>query len=156
VRARITLSRANLDDESPEFEIVRLRHLRQHHVSRVITARREGDDYNPGDILILRPSKMLNPGTDAARGGLIESPSQKAWTAGLSGFDLSVDANTRDEAPPVEAGDPHPFVELQYGVEQGERFAMVNLSWSEETLVFTRFWWDERRVQAGEVWARVW
>lgn len=156
MRARITLSRINLDDESPEFEIVRLRHLREHHVSRVITALREGDDYSLGDILILRPSKMLNPGTDAARGGLIESPNQKAWTAPLDGFDLSIDPNTVPARIPTVPGDPHPFVELRYGLALGERYAMVNLNYSEETLVFTRQWWDERRVQPGEIWARVW
>lgn len=155
IRVRVTLSRSTAVEQSPLFEIFRLRHLRSADVNPVIAARRT-EDYRPGNILILRPWEVERVANENGRGIVVDNPGDKAWTAPLDFFDTSITIDTpQAKIDDTEPGSS-PFFEHDFGIHDGTRFELTQLSYNEQMLRFTWQSFDDRRVQPGEHYGLVW
>lgn len=154
IRFRVTMTRVSgTSPESPSFEIVRVRHVRSLDCNPIIQLR---NDYTDGQILILKTWDQEFVAREIARGRTVEAMGDRAWTAPLDFFDLSL---TRD-TPPVafddrEAG-PHPLFEYTEGIRTSERYAMyaINLDATLDN-VMSHQSFSERRIQAGELYSLI-
>lgn len=152
---RVTLSRAAAGDPSPIFEVFRLRHIRSEDQSPDLLAYRN-EERPAGAILVLRPWNQQKTAQDAERGLLVQHPGMMSWTAPLSAFDQRVLPDTPQAALPQDDCPMPPFLQLAYGIREGQRYALNDIAYSEETLRLTKQRFNERRIQPGEVLSRVW
>jgi len=152
VRLRITLGRSATTDKSPAFEIARLRRPRPEGVSRQLLRR---PDYTAGQILLLRTwvieQMQLQPGL----GRQTQHLQDRGWTLPLDFFDTSLTADTAVVKIENRQAGPHPFYEMQFGVEKGNRYAMTSLSYNEQLGLFTHQSWADRLTQPGESYGLV-
>lgn len=158
VMFRITLSRAAVTNRSPAFEILRIRRVLRENANLALEDARSGDEattlrYEAGQILLLRTWIQTRPARDPARGVTMDWQADRAWTAPLDFFDLSL---TRD-TPPCRVDDSqtgtHPFYELAYGVKTGDRLVMTAISYADNMGIFTHQTFADRRAQTEEVYA---
>lgn len=155
ITVRVRLGRTALADESPLFEVFRLRHVRGADQSPELLAYRS-EERPVGSILVLRPWNQQKTSQDPGRALLVEHPSSMSWTMPLSAFDQRVQPDTPQAALPQDTGPVPPMMEIAYGVRRGQRFTAVDVAYSEEILRLTSQKFNERRVQPGEPLARVW
>jgi hypothetical protein len=114
------------------------------------------DDYNDGQILILKTWDQEFVAREIARGRTVDAMGDRSMTAPLDYFDKSL---TRDTPPCAlddrEAG-PHPLFEHSSGVRIAQRYSIhaVNL---DTTIVdvMSHQSFSERRTQAGELYSLV-
>ena len=130
---RVTLTRTNIEDRSPEFEIVRIRHA--------VVAE--------PFIQILRPQVTEFPSL-MIYGRRVENLAEKFWTAPLDFFDSNITPNT-----PGARIEENAFYERTTGINQGNRFVITKLYYNEEFGIFTHQFFDTRRVQPGEVYSQL-
>lgn len=127
---QVSLSRESVEDRSPEFQIIRLRHPNQE---------------NPY-IKILRPNVNEIP-TLMQYGGRVENVGERFWTMPLSYFDPTIPEDTA-LARIVE----NAFYARVTGINAGTRFVIAKLMFNEEFGKFTHQSFEPRRVQPEEVY----
>ncbi len=152
VRLRVTLTRAALTTDSPDFEIVRIRRRQPEHQNKASTVR---SDLQAGQILLLRTWVIEQTLRQIALARQTNFQGDKAWTAPLDFFDSRI---TR-ETPAAKVNDreagPHPFYEHAFGIDIGERFPIYQVSYNEQLgadPVFTHQAFFDRRAQPGELY----
>lgn len=128
---KVTLTRANADDRSPEFEILRVR-----HPNKI-------DPY----ILILRP-QFNEVSVLMQYGRRLENLGERFWTVPLSFFDSQIVDNT-PECKILE----NAFYERVSGINAGSRFVVAKNLYNEEFGRFTHQSFEPRRVQSEEVYS---
>jgi hypothetical protein len=170
----VTLTRGDRRMRSPEFEVLRLRRVREEHENPAITARRRNrtvmgnhqgltlagptgqlDECPPGSLLFLRPQEQSAFTLDASRGRVVEDSQARTWTTPFDFFDLAVTPESRAALMADDAVEP-PFVEWRHGVHAGLRYALLDLTLSEQNLLATHQSFVARRLQAGEPQSRWW
>jgi len=127
---QVSLSRESVEDRSPEFQMVRLRHPNR------------TDPY----IKILRPNVNEIP-TLMQYGGRIENVGERFWTMPLSYFDSTIPENTVLARIVDNA-----FYARVDGINAGIRFVTTKLMFNEEFGIFTHQSFEPRRVQPEEVY----
>lgn len=131
---RISLSRADVSDRSPEFQIVRVRHANK---------------VNPY-IKILRPSVNEIPAV-TQYGRRTENVGERFWTMPLSYFDSSIPPNTLLARIAENA-----FYQRVSGMQNNIRFVTAKLMFNEEIGgedgYFTQQSFEPRRIQSEEVY----
>jgi hypothetical protein len=151
VRFRITLTRPAAGDKSPAWEILRLRRVQTENTNQdIVKARSVDNSYAPGQILMARTWGMERTIRDAGRGLQTDNSGDKAWTAPLDFFDISLTQDTPSVIVRDREAGPHPFYAKAYGVDIGARFPMYQESWSEELLTVTHQAFFDRRSQTNE------
>jgi hypothetical protein len=130
---RITLTRVNVIDRSPEFEIIRLRHA---------------NSVEPF-IKILRPQISEFPSW-MQYGFRTENIGERFWTMPLDFFDSSITPDTEDAKIFENA-----FYERVTGINIGVRFVTTKLFYEEEFKTFSYQSFETRRVQPEEIYARL-
>jgi len=130
---RITMARANAEDRSPEFEIIRLRHANTEQPF----------------IKILRPQVSEFPSI-MQYGRRSEFIGERFWTMPLDFFDENIQADT-----PAARIVENSFYERVTGINVGNRFVTTKLNYNEEFGTFTEQSFEVRRVQPEEVYARL-
>ncbi len=128
-----SLARSTVNDRSPEFEIMRVRHPTK---------------TNPY-IKILRPQFMENP-TWFTYGRRSENLGEAFWTVPLDFFDSTIPANT-PSAKILE----NSFYERVTGIHTGIRYVTLKLKYNEEFGIFTQQAFESRRTQPEEVYSRL-
>lgn len=153
IRFRVSMTRASTTTEPPDFEILRVRHPINATRNSVVTSMR---DLPAGQILILRTWEIERVTKGANLGRQVELQGDKSWTLPLNFFDTSIASNT----PPARLFDrpagPHPFFEHAYGLDEGIRLGITQVSFNEGLGTFTHQGFFERNVQEGEVYGLVW
>lgn len=157
VRLRVTLTRAALTTDSPDFEIVRIRRRTPEHMAPTSTIR---TDLEAGQILILRTWIIEQTIRQLALGRQTNFENDKSWTAPLDFYDARITANTPEAKIDDRNSGPHPFFEHAQGIDTGTRFPMFQFSYNEQMgadPVFTQQAFMERRAQsdAGELYQLV-
>jgi hypothetical protein len=127
---QISLSRESVEDRSPEFQIIRLRHP---------------NSLNPY-IKILRPNVNEIPAL-MQYGGRVENVGERFWTMPLSYFDSSIPEDTA-LARIIE----NAFYSRVDGIQAGTKFVITKLMFNEEFGKFTHQSFEPRRVQPEEVY----
>lgn len=127
---RISMSRADVNDRSPEFQIMRIR-----HPNKV-------EPY----ILILRPNVNEVPSW-MQYGSRVENIGERYWTRPLSFFDSNIPPNT-EIAKILE----NALYERIDGLNVGNRFVTAKLMYNEEFGSFTHQSFEPRRSQPEEVY----
>jgi hypothetical protein len=131
---RISLSRASVEDRSPEFQIIRLRHANKL------------EPY----IKILRPNVNEIP-TLMQYGGRVENVGERFWTMPLSYFDSNIPPNT-----PMARIIENAFYQRVSGLQVGIRYVIAKLMYNEELGGtdghFTHQSFEPRRTQPEEVY----
>ena len=130
---RVTLVRANAQDRSPEFEIIRLRHQTKE------------EPY----IKILRPQISEFPSW-MPYGRRTENLGERFWTMPLDFFDDAIEKDT-PAAKIVE----NSFYERVDGINTGIRFVTTKLNYNEEFGIFTEQSFETRRAQEEEFYNRL-
>jgi len=130
---RITMTRANAEDRSPEFEIIRLRHA----------------TVTEPFIKILRPQVSEFPSI-MQYGRRIENVAERFWTMPLDFFDVTIPVDT-----PAARIVENSFYERVTGINIGNRFVTTKLNYNEEFGTFTEQSFEVRRVQPEEVYSRL-
>jgi len=151
LRFRVTLTRAATTTDSPDFEILRVRRAQPENQNPVAAGVR--DDLQPGQILVLRTWYIEKTSRQLQVGRQTDFDSDRGWTTPLDFFDITITPDT----PPAKINDreagPHPFYEHAFGVEQGERFPIFQVSVSEQIdFTFTHQAFFDRRAQDGEIY----
>lgn len=154
IRFRFTMTRADADDLTPAFEIIRMRRVRTEDENRRHIRRRR-EDYVPGSILILRPWVQEQDSLEPNRGRIIEHQNDRTWTAPLDFFDAAVTHDT-PAARVQDALGPHPFYVYNSGVLAGEVYVITKTSFNEQLGIFTHQFFEDRRAQDNESYHLVW
>jgi hypothetical protein len=153
IRFQVEMSRSALSDLTPQFEILRLRRIREEsHNYRLYDDRPDGQ---PGQILVLRPQIQEQDSLDSARGRLIEHLGDRAWTAPLDLFDLGIPRDS-PEALVEEYIGPHPFYHFSSGVQSNTLYVITKRTFNDGMGMLTQQWFDDRRAQDGEPYWLVW
>ena len=127
----IMLSRGSIDQRSPEFEIIRLRHMKTCN----------------SNIKILRPQVTELP-ILMQYGGRYENMAERFWTMPLDFFDRHIQADT-PSARIIE----NSFYQRVHGINSESRFVTTKLSYNEEFGIFTHQSFEPRRAQPKEAYA---
>lgn len=134
---RVSMSRSSVEDRSPEFQILRLRHATKL------------EPY----IKILRPNVNEIP-TLMQYGTRIENVGERFWTMPLSYFDSNIPPNT-----PMARIIDNAFYQRAKGLQAGIRYVTTKLMYNEELGGtgghFTHQSFEPRRVQPEEVYGRL-
>jgi hypothetical protein len=152
IRFRITLTRAATTTDSPDFEILRIRHRQP---DRQTTQSKVRKDLEAGQVLMLRTWVIERVLRQMALGRQIDFQADKAWTAPLDFFDKLITADTPDAKISDREAGPHPFYEHAVGIDQGERFPIYQVSYNENLgaePTFTHQAFFDRRAQDGEMY----
>lgn len=161
VRFRVTLTRASVSDESPAFEIVRVRHAQPNlRSSRFLRARPDAPDLGAvpvGSILLLNTWVIEQVMRAAVQGRLAEHQNERTWTAPLDFFTSAI-AFGSVAAKLADTGEgAHHFLRPGNGMDTDETYAIIGISYSQELEnMFTYQAWSERRVQPGEAAYSAW
>ena len=150
IRLRTTMTRASLTTESPDYEIVRLR-----HVDAADQTDQMKGKVDPGKILLLRTQVQEGTVRTANVGRQTDFQNDQAWTVPLDIFSKSITFDTSSAKLNDRGPGPHPFYETCFGIETGERFAVHQVSWDEQLTTFTQQFWADRRTQPGELYGLV-
>ncbi len=153
VRFRVTLTRLAAGTESPTFEVVRMRRVREEH-ARIIRARTQ---LLPGQILIQKTWEQETTTREGGRGRTIAHDGDRAKTAPLDLFDTSLTVETPRCALDDRSAGPHPMFEYATSVRSGQRYAITNV-FLDNTIsdVFNHQSFSERLIQPGEAGHIVW
>ena len=154
VRLRITLTRSSVNDQTPMFEIARIRRkLVENSNPEIMRVR---PDFTHGAILVLRPWIQQVHSLEAGRGLLVDNVSDRTWFLPLDLFDMSLTPDT----PACRIDDtqniPHPFYHYTTGVASDQRMVCTKVDWNVNFGVFTQQWVDDRRAQDHEFYNKVW
>lgn len=153
IRLRITLTRAALTTDSPDFEIARIRRRSPERMTKASKAR---SDLEAGQILILRT--WITEATIRAQAMLRQTnfEGDQSWTVDLAFFDNALTPNTAQGLINDRDAGPHPFFQHVTGVTAGERFPIFQISHADNLLdVFTHQSFLERRAQTHELYSLV-
>lgn len=149
IRFRITLTRAALTTDSPDFEIVRIRRRMPERMAVSSKVR----DLQAGQILILRTWAIEQTVRQLAAGRQTTFQADKAWTTDLAFYDREIEPNSTDSLIKDRDAGPHPFYEHATGVTIGERFPIYQISYNDNFLdVLTHQAFFDRRAQDGELY----
>lgn len=152
IRFRVTLTRASLTTDSPDFEILRIQRRMPENMTGKSKVRK---DLLPGQILILRTWVIEQTIRQLAAGRQTEFSADKAWTSPLDFFDKRITANTPackiDDRGPGQ----HPFYEHAFGIDEGSRFPIYQMTYNEQLLTFTHQSFFDRRAQTNEAYSLV-
>jgi hypothetical protein len=129
---RTTLTRANVNDRSPEYEILRLRHPTKL------------EPY----IKILRPQISEVPSL-MQYGSRVENVGERFWTSPLDFFDSTIVQDT-----PAAKIIENSFYERVTGINTGVRFVTTKLNYNEEFGIFSHQSFESRKVQPEEIYAK--
>jgi hypothetical protein len=149
VRFRITLTRAAITTDSPDFEILRIQHRQPDRMTEQSKARR---DLLAGQVLILRTWVTELTMRQLALARQTEFTGDKSWTAPLDFYDTLIVRDTPAAKIDDRDAGPHPFYAHAFGIELGERFPIYQISYNEQLLTFTHQAFFERRSQKGELY----
>lgn len=127
---RVSMSRTAIDDRSPEFEILRVRH------SKLVEP----------TIKILRPQVSEMPSW-MQYGRRIENLSERFWTSPLDFFDPTIPVNT-----PAARIKDNAIYERITGINQGNRYVTTKPMYDEEFGIFTQQSFETRRSQNEEIY----
>lgn len=130
---RVALSRSDVDDRSPEFFILRIRHPNK----------------TQPYVKILRPQISELP-TLMQYGRRSEFLAERFWTMPLDFFDSSIPKDT--ELAKIKENS---FYERIDGIHTGIRYVTTKLMYDEEFGIFTQQSFEGRRVQPEETFARL-
>jgi len=133
ITIKITLTRINIEDRSPEFEIIRLRHPTK------------DDPY----IKILR-SQVTEVPSWLQYGMRTEHLAERYWTVPLNLFDDTIQPDT-----PAARILENSIYQRITGINRENRYVTTKLSYSEEFTKFTHQSFDVRVVQPEEVYGRL-
>lgn len=150
IQLRVEMTRTAAGDKSPAFEIARIRRAMSENANTLLTDTRS--DYSAGQILVLRTWVMEKAGLDAARGRQIDHVSDRGWTLPLDIFDTSITTDTPAVLIDDSTPGPHPWYMRTTGVQQGNRYALTQVSLSEQLGIMTHQTFSDRRAQSGEVY----
>ncbi|MCK5617338.1 hypothetical protein KAR91_86540 [Candidatus Pacearchaeota archaeon] len=128
---KVMLTRVSVEDRSPEFEMIRIR-----HPMRI-------DPY----IKILRP-QVTELHTLMQYGRRTENMAERFWTMPLDYFDPTIPPNT-----PMARILENSFYERIIGVNAGNKYVTLKLSYNEELGIFTQQSFETRRIQPEEVYS---
>ena len=155
VRFRITLTRVSATTDSPDFEVLRIRRPQPEDQQSYPVSKRP--DLTPGRIFILRTWYIEQALRHIQLGRQTNFDSDRSWTAPLDFFSKAITPNTPAAKINDREAGPHPFYEHAFGVETGERFAIFQVSVSEQIdFTFTHMAFFDRRVQPGETYGEIW
>jgi len=152
IRFRVTLTRAALTTDSPDFEILRVRHRQP---ERQTAATKVRADLLPGQILLLRTWVIAQALRDANLGRQMTYQADKGWTAPLDFYDKLTTAETPAAKVSDEEAGPHPFYELAVGIDKDVRFPIYQISFNDQLgamPTFTHQAFFDRRAQNGELY----
>lgn len=158
LRFRVVMTRAAVTDESPTFEIIRARHPQPDlQTRRVVDAMPTAEPLAVGSILLAKTWVMEDVLRTAGQARLTEHQNDRSWTAPLDLFTRGIELGAV-AARLSDTGDgAHHFVEQDFGITDGTRYAITQISYSEQIEgLFTYQSFTERRVQVGESLALVW
>jgi hypothetical protein len=152
IRFRVTLARTAASDKSPAFEIIRMRRVRTEDANKGLEDALHPPcvDYEPGQVLIARTWVQEQTIRDAGRGRNTNHMGDKMWTMPLDFFDTTITPDTPAAKIDDRKSGPHPFYEIRYGVNLGDRYTMHQGSFNENFLTFTHQAFVDRFVQIGE------
>lgn len=153
VRFRVTLTRAALTTDSPDFEILR---IRRPLPERMTAASKVRKDLEPGQILILRTWVVEQTLRQLALARQTDFTGDRSWTADLAFFDSILTPDSPSGLINDREAGPHPFFMHASGVTLGERFAIFQISHNDQFLdVLTHQAFFERVTQRGELYGLV-
>lgn len=158
-RLRVTLTRAALTTEPPDFEIARLRHPQPDRLSPLVRDGRANSVLGAvaaGQVLVLRSAQRERVYRQQQLGRLLDWSADRGWTAPLNFYDVTIARDTPAARLTDRNAGGHPFLQQDYGVLTGERIAVLDLLVSEQVGTFLRQDWSDRIVQAGETLRLVW
>jgi hypothetical protein len=130
---KVMMTRTSVEHRSPEFEIIRIRHAMRN------------DPY----IKILRPQVTELP-TLMQYGRRTENMAERFWTLPLNYFCPTIPPNT-----PLARILENSFYERIDGINAGNRFVTLKLSYDEELGTFTQQSFETRRTQPEEVYNKL-
>lgn len=150
VRFRITLTRAALTTDSPDFEILRIRRAAP---ERMTAQSKKRADLEPGQILLLRTWVVEQTMRQVGMGRQTEFQNDQSWTADLAMFDSSIPENGPLGLINDRDAGPHPLFQHVSGVTADHRFVITQISHDDQIDdVFLHQAFAERRAQDGELY----
>ena len=154
LRFRVTLTRAAITTDSPDFEILRVQHRQPDRMTRQSQARSR-DQLLPGQVWLLKTWVIEQTLRQAGLGRGTEFQNDHSWTAPLDFYDTAITRDTPAAKIDDREAGPHPMFEHAFGIDSGQRFAIFQLSYNEQLLTFTHQSFAERRTQSGELYGLI-